>query len=149
MACSPGTNIFFLKPGSLGKRANKRVDVDVKEGMVTPVEILSYKMSYTTYSLEVNVENPQPLEQYETRMRQRNPAISSGTTPARPISTSVTAQYPIGGANFSVEGGDMRQAFEARELLDRAAKGLDLTKEADKAEFVNLYKKERKKHPEL
>lgn len=149
VACSPGTNIFFIKPGSWGTRANKRVDVDVKDGMVTPVNILARKISYTTYSLEVNVENPQTLEQHETRMRKRNPAIASGTTPAHPSSISITAQYPIGGTSFSVAGGDTRQVFEAQELLNRAAKGLDLTKEADKAEFTNRYKQERKNHPEL
>jgi len=62
---------------------------------------------------------------------------------------SVTASFPIGGANFSIAGGDVAQIFAAREMLGRCAKDLDLAQASGKREFLARYDKERQQHPEL
>ena len=59
------------------------------------------------------------------------------------------AKVPIGGATFTIDGGDIRQIFAARELLARSAKGLNLLEESGKREFLARYSKERQGHPEL
>jgi hypothetical protein len=165
VACIPGTNRFLIRHGP----EIKQFDVSVKEGMVTPVRLISTELSrsvflsgnaYTIKSntqvgfrLEVKVEDPQPLAQHETQLDQYNSEKTQQrravTTPPRPVSISLTAQYPIGGVTFSVLQGDLTQMSEARELLYKAAKDLDLTKEPDKKEFLNRYEEERRKHPGL
>ena len=62
---------------------------------------------------------------------------------------SVKADYPINGANFTVLNGDIRELFAAREMLDLAAEGLDLSDKSTHSAFIERYKAERKKHPEL
>lgn len=171
-ACAPGAHTFLIAPRFYANSGHPEpkpltepeiavflamdsqlVAVNVVETKVTPVRVIFSEISRAgnnvRFNMKYTVESPQTLEQHQLRITQQNAEKRPKQSASSPATVSLTAQYPISGATFSVAGGDVRQTFEARELLDRAAKGLDLTKESDKAEFVKRYQEERKKHPEL
>jgi WD40 repeat protein len=62
---------------------------------------------------------------------------------------SIKADLPVGGATFTITGGDIRQIFAARELVAKAAEGLNLKDESGRREFLVRYFKSRREHPEL
>lgn len=43
----------------------------------------------------------------------------------------------------------MRETFAGKEMLDRAAEGLDLSQTSTHSTFIERFKAERQKHPEL
>ena len=74
VACTPGTNTFNIL---LVTCNTQRVDVAVKEGMVTPVRMTVNGgvetrgiYTYTSISLRVTAEDPQALIQYDARTGQ-------------------------------------------------------------------------------
>jgi hypothetical protein len=60
-----------------------------------------------------------------------------------------TVEYTVAGATFTIEAQDNPEIAMGELILAVAAVGLDLKKEAGRAEFLIQYAKQREKHPEI
>ncbi len=97
-----------------------------------------------------------PTVSCESFKKNRNPQVCllPGDTGVKPglvaaSPNSITTEFTAAGASFTIAGGDIHEVAMGQVFLNIIAIGLDLGKEADRAEFLIRYAKQRIEHPEL
>jgi antirestriction protein len=129
------------------------VEIDVRAGMVTPVQLNFAEIDSDQGTMSVVLEEAFPIADLPLwtaqRRSEKRPKRPAGQTPASAGGTTITASYEIGGATVTVSTGSIEQAFQAKAILEKAAEGLDLTQGPGRAEFDRRWQREKKARPEL
>jgi hypothetical protein len=154
VACPPGKNRFSIQMID-SQTGALYVDVDVFQGMITPVRMNFFYIDagHETGKMYVTEEKRFPMEEngawLEKKRSEKRPAQEDFRSIEQLSKALFTVSSQINGVRISISGIDLTYSVRVQELLEGIATGLDLTNEDDRAEFLKRIGKGKNEHPEL